>query len=87
MQGHLGGIVLVALSGKLLLLLILVSRGFPPGRAPQMRVWVWTHVLALARCVWLLVKMSVVVSMSMKQSSSFESLVHLIWEYPVAGSW
>ena len=37
-----------------------------------MRLWPRPHVLASARCVWLTVKMSVMVSMSMKQSSSFE---------------
>ena len=37
-----------------------------------MRIWVRPHALASARHVWLIVKMSVVVPMSMKQSSSFE---------------
>ena len=37
-----------------------------------MRVQVRLLALASARCVWLLVKMSLVVSMSMKQPSSFE---------------
>ena len=35
-------------------------------------MWVRLHVLASARDVWLFVKMSVAVSMSMNQSSSFE---------------
>ena len=37
-----------------------------------MKVWVRPHVLASARHVWLLVKMSGVVSMSINQSSSSE---------------
>ena len=37
-----------------------------------MRVWVRPWDLASARCVWLSVKMSAVVSRSVKQSSNFE---------------
>ena len=37
-----------------------------------MGAWIRLHVAASARCVWLLDKMSVVVSMSMNQSSCFK---------------
>ena len=46
--------------------------GLPVWRVLQMRVQVRPCVLASARCVWFLVKMSVAVSMSMNQSSNFE---------------
>ena len=45
------GTVCVALLGKLLLLLILVSLGLPARMTLQVRVWVGLHVLASGRCV------------------------------------
>ena len=55
-----------------MLLLILVSWDLPALRASQMRVWVRPCVVASARCMQLLVKILVAISMPMKQSSSFE---------------
>ena len=52
-----------------------------------MRVWVRVGALALARHVWFLIKMSVVVSMSMKESSSLDKSCPLNVGYSIAESW
>ena len=51
---------------------LISSQHFPVWVASQMSVWVRPHDLALSRHVWLSVRMSAVVSMSMNQSSNFE---------------
>ena len=70
---------------------LISSQHFPVWVALQMSVWVRLHDLTSAKHVWLSVRMSVAVSMSMNESSSFEescpSNMGISWEHGHGEVW